>query len=669
MWTDNETTEDLIGFRVHADLIRSVVLDPALLPVTVGVFGDWGGGKTSIMKMLQKDLDPDSHSDSEYKRTYERVACLYFNGWLFEGYDDAKSAILSAVLMALGEHQRFGPKIRGKAVSLLKSVNWMRVVRLGLKEVAAPAIAAYVSGGATVVPSAIGALGRITGGLFGGAGDANKPGVGESHAGDAAPGSDGEQRKTEEKADKEQKKVDWEGLIEKDSSPAGPLDVRTFRERFAEMLQESDIETLVVLIDDLDRCSPERIIENLEAIKLFLNVDHTAFVIGADPRIVRHAIAVRYQTGEVADVRDGSGATDERLVTDYLEKLIQIPYWLPRLSPAEIETYMALLFCRRDLSPDEWGHCLAACETQRGQNRYGTFGYGAVRAALGGSELEAALVDSLTFSASSAPLITEGLKGNPRQVKRFLNALVLRKRLAGIAGLENVRNDVLVKLMILEYTEPTAFRQLFGWQASQGGFPKELAAMEGALRDSEKPPATELSWPGEFARRWVCMDPPLSEVDLRDYFWVARDKLESTFSGLSLVPPLVRRIAEDLLSENRGRQLGALTSAGSLEEGERGILLQTLRSQALRQPDRKPPYDALRTMVDRGIPDSVATLLEVINEVPARSVPAAVASDLRTLARAKPEVGERINPVLERWAKNSETAVGRALNPAKRARR
>jgi hypothetical protein len=222
--------------------------------------------------------------------------------------------------------------------------------------------------------------------------------------------------------------------------------------------------------------------------------------------------------------------------------------------------------------------------------------------------------------------------------------------------------------MILEYTEPSAFRQLFGWQAAQDGFPKELAAIEGALRSSDKPTPAELPWTSEFARRWVRMDPPLAEVDLRDYFWVARDKLESTFSGLSLVPPLVRRIAEDLLSEARGRQHAALTSAEALEETERSILLQTIRSQVVRQPDRKPVYDVLRMLVERGVPDALATLAEVIVEVPVRSVPAAVASDLRSLARAKPEVAERVNPVLERWAKSGDTFVGRALSPVKRAR-
>lgn len=51
MWSDNETSEDLLGFKVHADLLIDVIRDDTVLPVTVGVFGDWGSGKSSILKL------------------------------------------------------------------------------------------------------------------------------------------------------------------------------------------------------------------------------------------------------------------------------------------------------------------------------------------------------------------------------------------------------------------------------------------------------------------------------------------------------------------------------------------------------------------------------------------------------------------------------------------
>lgn len=41
MWPDNVTVDDLIGFRVHAELIADVVSDPRLLPITLCIFGEW----------------------------------------------------------------------------------------------------------------------------------------------------------------------------------------------------------------------------------------------------------------------------------------------------------------------------------------------------------------------------------------------------------------------------------------------------------------------------------------------------------------------------------------------------------------------------------------------------------------------------------------------------
>ena len=146
VWQDNETEIDLLGFDVHADLIRSVVTDPTILPVTVGVFGDWGGGKSSIMKMLQKQLSDET--------AYPNVVCLYFNGWTFEGYEDAKSALLSSILIQLGEHKKFGPKAKEWVVKLLKRMKWMELGKLAIKHVGIPVVAAVVTGGVAVLPMA-----------------------------------------------------------------------------------------------------------------------------------------------------------------------------------------------------------------------------------------------------------------------------------------------------------------------------------------------------------------------------------------------------------------------------------------------------------------------------------------------------------------------------------
>lgn len=655
MWTDNETSLDLLGFRVHADLIRSVVTDPNLLPVTLGVFADWGGGKTSLMKMLQESFEPEHwQKDSPESKQCERIACLYFNGWLFEGYDDAKSAILSSVLTSLGEHKRFGPKLRDGCVSLLKSVNWMRVANLGLKHVALPAIAAFATGGASVVPSFFASLGGL---------------LPWSHNSTSQPPPSTPQPPTKTNQDKEGSGIDWESLIHHDDTPSGPLDVRTFREKFAKLLENSDIDSLVVLIDDLDRCSPERIIENLEAIKLFLNVEHTAFVIGADPRIVRHAIAWKYK-----EHKEGIEDDSSSIVTDYLEKLIQFPYRLPRLSSAEIETYMALLFCQIHLTVPLFTNAVTACNSQRSANRYKVFGYSAIAAALksdGDFLLPDNLEKALIFSSGAAPLITEGLKGNPRQVKRFLNAFVLRKKLAEVASLANVRDDVLVKLMILEYSHEKRFRQLFDWQATQNGVPQEISKYETALSEQyegdEKVEIPE-DWATPQLQRWIKMLPSLNGVDLSDYFWIARDRLQSSMSGISMVPPIVRRVFEELVSGNDPTKKAAATVASDFDDAERETLFVLLERNVMRHPSEKPAYDAFRFLLEANVASTAIRYASTLGDVPPTQIPPAVVMDLNTLIKSKPDLSPSFAPVIAKLAK-TDTKVGKAIAALSKAGR
>lgn len=655
MWSDNETTEDLLGFQVHADLIRSIVTDPKMLPATIGVFGDWGSGKTSVMRMLEKSFDPDNYKqDSEERTQYEKIACLYFNGWLFEGYDDAKSAIISSILLQLSEHQRFGPKIRDKAANLLKSVDSMRLVRLGLQHVALPTFAAYISGGASLFPSIVGGASSVFG---------KKEEVSEED-------------NSEETAAEEN--VDLDKLIDANKPPSAHLDVRSFRDKFSSLIAECNIDSLVVLIDDLDRCSPERIIDNLEAIKLFLNVDQTAFVIGADPRIVRHAIATRYKPDQIQE-QDDQEESAHRLVIDYLEKLIQIPYHLPRLSPTEVETYMVLLFCLRDLEKEDAETCLVAFHSFRENNRYSVFGYTNVTEALGERDIPDSLSKSLTFSAASAPLITEGLKGNPRQVKRFLNAFVLRRQLAEVAKLEYIRDDVLVKLMVLEYGHPTEYRQLYNWQAEQGGFPKEIQDLESSITissdettDNEENLETEnstnettSSWKESFMRTsfmktWIEMEPPLSEIDLRDYFWISRDRLQSTFSGISMVSPFVRQILENLISDDPGKHNKAAETVVDLQEDERNSLLILLEEHVYRHPDQEQGYDILTALIEKNINGAAETLVSVLGKCSPDSIPPEIAFSLITLVEGKPELQEVLQPVISQLEK-TQSPIGKAF--------
>ena len=654
MWSDNETNVDFLGFRVHADLIRALVLRPDLLPITIGLFGDWGSGKSSIMQMLQHSLDPANTDDDTEKKRLEHVAVLYFNGWVFEGYDDAKAALLSTILKELATHQRFGPRVKHKIGTLLETVDMMRLAKVTVKDVIVPITAAVLTHGATAPAWAAGLIKRLAPEILG-----DKPDVTEAETEDEEEKEDG--KSGSEKTAKSDKD-DWSKLIKK-SETVAPPNVRSFREDFASLLNESNIQALVVLIDDLDRCSPTRILDNLEAIKLFLNVEHTAFVIGADPRIVRHAILTRYPPHEF-QTEEGGTQIAEAIATDYLEKLIQVPYRLPRLSPAEVETYMALLFCLRDITDtEEYSKVLLACDQQRAENRYSSFGYAAIEKALN-QQLPTSLAESLAFCAKVATLITEGLKGNPRQVKRFLNAFMLRKELARVAKLANIRDDVLVKLMLLEYGQHfKQFLQLSQWQESQAGFPEEMRKFEGAIsdgvikEDAAKAVSQDLS--DSFMRRWGAMEPHLSDIDLRDYFWVARDKLETSLTAVSLLPPHLRRILEDLLGSDGARHRGA-SSAASLPTDEVTLLLANLEQHLLRRQEDTNGYNAFLSLIQlqvAGVASSFATCL--LKCVP-QNVPANVPLDLNTSFSNSDENRVTFAPILEHWANISSAAVGRA---------
>ena len=112
MWSDNQSTEDLLGLQYLAGAVVSIVKNENLLPATIGVFGDWGGGKS-------RNSQNAAHTEEEKKAG---TVVLSFNGGLYEGYEGAKTALMGTILEELHEHETFKNKASGKAKKLLKSL-------------------------------------------------------------------------------------------------------------------------------------------------------------------------------------------------------------------------------------------------------------------------------------------------------------------------------------------------------------------------------------------------------------------------------------------------------------------------------------------------------------------------------------------------------------------
>jgi predicted KAP-like P-loop ATPase len=608
MWTDNVTDKDFLGFDVHANLIKELIKDDKMLPLTIGLFGDWGSGKSSILEVLKKDLENEP-----------KTACLYFNGWTFEGYDDAKAALLETIVKAFEDEKKFGAEIKDSIKKLYKSINWMRVIGFGIKNVALPATAAFMTGGLSIIPQLAKELKDAV---------SNNP------------------NDFVEKIKGHNTEAFLKQFVKDDDTDKFEL-VRKFRDEFEKLLGESKIDKLLVIIDDLDRCLPDRIIDNLEAIKLFLNVKNTAFVIGADPRIVRHAIEYRYK-----DMIDDANRenTNERIVYDYLEKLIQIPYNLPKLSDSEVETYITLLFCENDIdNPDDFKVVLEAFKKFREQNRYSVFDFAKVKEALTDTTKTDKLEQNVSLIAKLSPLISENLYGNPRQIKRFLNTFMLRKKIAGVAKIPDFKDDILAKLMILEYAEPKLFAMLYNWQISNNGIAKEMEDLENAfnVKETEKVniPDDYKEWKNKSKiNNWLNSNPLFSKIDLRDYFWISRDKLSSMQSNL-LISPIVKSLLIKLEPTNMAEKLTRNIlnkELKPLSQNDQIAFFQSLKQKVVTDPPNKRNYDLFNFTLEENF-DCKSIYIDTLHNVSNKNLPPAVVESLKGLVDKHPEFNEFIN--------------------------
>src|SRR3954451_16798009 len=90
--SDNETKVDLLNYEAIAKTIVQLLRERPDHPITIGVHGDWGAGKSSVLEMVEAGLEQQ-----------EKVLCLKFNGWRFQGFEDAKIALIEGIVTGLLE--------------------------------------------------------------------------------------------------------------------------------------------------------------------------------------------------------------------------------------------------------------------------------------------------------------------------------------------------------------------------------------------------------------------------------------------------------------------------------------------------------------------------------------------------------------------------------------
>ena len=446
-----------------------------------------------------------------------------------------------------------------------------------------------------------------------------------------------------------------------------PDEIHQFRTEFDALLKEAQIEQLVVLIDDLDRCLPATAIDTMEALRLFLFVPKTAFIIGADEGMIEYAVRQHFPDLPII-------SSPIPYPRHYLEKLIQVPFRIPALGVQEVRVYVILLLVQALVGEHHDGFAKLLLTARDRLNKPwidAGLSQGEVRAVetTRQRELDAAFL----LAQQIGPILAEGSSGNPRQIKRFLNGLFVRRTIAKARGFaDSVNQAVLAKLMLAERFQADFYDYLAGAaMPSEDGQVKELQELEAAAarqsaderepkkeRRKKQPPVqldpdNQKWFEREWLQRWLTLTPALGTTDLRPYVFVARDKrvlvavgevgdLESLIELLS-GPELAARSAE--------QQVKALPPAKAAQ------VFAALRERVIRHGsfDAPPPgFGGLR-IVAKHHSDQQTELLGLLGGIDVKALGVWVVKGWSEIL-SDPKALQQLRKLFAEWAAQEENS-------------
>ena len=485
-----------------------------LTPSTIGLYGDWGSGKSSLMKLARDRIEGISKAKKKKVDDTPKTLCIEFNGWLFEGYEDTKTSLCGTILDKLDDAQRFGPEVANKAKDLIKKIDFKKLIGKGVK-----------FGMDYLLTGGIGALTDLTlssilNSLKDKSGSIETKDIEDVLA----------KFKTEEKTRTEIKK---------------------FRDDFKQLLEDSKVENVIVFIDELDRCSPDTILDLFEAMRLFLFVDGMSFIIGADERLIQYAIKTKYKEVPGNNLDIGK---------EYLEKVIQYPVTIPQLNHAEVNQYLVCLLLEQTLSEEEFNKFLKVVNSIEPDTELTIERLNEKESGITGK-----CKDDMALARQISSVLAPSINGNPRQCKRFLNTLAMRLSLAKARGVKLDKN-ILAKLMLAEYFNPEFFKAIIKPEN------RELfkAFEKGDALKEDNPFAI---WKDkEWVKNWMQNGTNLDDEKLEKYVYFANVKNRYGQSNLDQLSPSARKCYEYLVDRTDTNRNAALKLVDNLSPGEKAII-------------------------------------------------------------------------------------------------
>ncbi len=505
---DLPTEQDTLDFTPYVNTLVDIIESPTTsTPLTIGIFGTWGSGKTSLMRMIEKGL-PKS-----FRTTW-------FNAWVYDKQETLWRALLLSALIAL---KAAVPEEKTEDIEKLGDLETALYQPVDLEKV----------GGLTVE---WGKLGR------GAAESAVQVGLSFLPGGMVITDLLKELR---DKEKSEQAILKVLSAIHRERAQVHIEQVKfleQFRDHFKTLTDEYLVQRnlrLVVFVDDLDRCLPDKAVEVLEAIKLFLDTPGCVFVLGLDQNVIARGIEIKYHDIKGNGHSENTSASYLVDGTRYLEKIIQLPFQIPPIERSVMASFVNSLV-------SEWPH--PACPQ----------------------------------------VFSEGLRDNPRLVKRTVNVFLLlwnlaQKRADQLQGvIKPVRLAKLVTIQAI-YPElyellketPRFLRDLEDYYMTEFMPPVNSLAHMGKKRHVELPPALTAFATHESVRRVLTLHPPempdanfseLTPEEIRRYFTLTRrtetTKTSANAPRLFFEPQMIHIPAGSFIMGSTEKQTQELVSNG-----------------------------------------------------------------------------------------------------------
>ncbi|WP_029067219.1 KAP family P-loop NTPase fold protein [Lachnobacterium bovis] len=507
MWLDNASEVDILFYEPYADVIADIVCNKTYNPLTIGVFGVWGAGKSTLLNLVQQKVDEKTGKS-------KKTICFTINAWTFEGYEDAKIALMEALLRELKENKSVPEKVKEGVIGLLKRVDYFKLATKAIS-VGAPIVASAVT--MNPIPALMSAPVTV-----------ETIGKGVASVADNI-------------------KTMHDDYL-KDSEESVVSSVRKFKEEFAKTLSDDEIDNVIVLIDDLDRCQPDSIIETLEAIKLFLSVPKMSFIVAADENVIQYAIRKKYPP---------VGNYAVNLDREYIEKIIQLPIYIPELSTKDIENYLLFLVVQEYCSSDNFNKFLSDVKESGLIISDNVIDSQTIKESASkyiDEDVRGEFENNITVISGIKSIVAGNLKGNPRQTKRFLNTYVTKKKLAELYyGKDSLNIKILAKLLVLQKLDSDLFIQLNEWNKRFTTENEDFKKMKLEVLSDDGEQGNYKSWSTPTIIKWLQCEPQdLEKTNLDKYFYLTRESLKKSEVDISSLSGAAKDILERIGNATQG---------------------------------------------------------------------------------------------------------------------